>query len=75
MINLLYLTFGENIENHYQANFSILSFLKESQKINSITVITDRPMFYNRYKEKVDVIEVNEQRLLSCWQKNMCRVR
>jgi hypothetical protein len=67
MINLLYLTFGENIENHYQANFSILSFLKESQKINSITVITDRPMFYNRYKEKVDVIEVNEQ-MLSDWQ-------
>jgi hypothetical protein len=67
MLNLLYLTFGDNIENHYQANFSILSFLRDSKKINSINVVTDQPHYYSRYGEKIQIIEIDKQ-TLEHWQ-------
>lgn len=67
MLNLLYLTFGENIEIHYQANFSILSFLRSSEKINSINIITDQPHYYSRYSEKIQIIEIDKQKL-DLWQ-------
>lgn len=65
-MNLLYLTFGENINNHIQAHFSILSFLTYRQKINSINVITDRPDLYEDIKPYINVIKVDEK-ILNEW--------
>jgi len=65
-MNLLYLTFGPQIEIHYQANFSILSFLKDSQQIDSITVMTDAPAFYRRLVPHVRLI-VLDDKVLTDW--------
>lgn len=62
-MNIMYLTFGDNLKNHYQANFSILTFLKEKSKIDSITVFTDSPDFYKSLGDQINVIEIDEKRL------------
>jgi hypothetical protein len=62
-MNLLYITFGSRIEIHYQAHFSMLSFLKEFQQIDSITVITDAPAFYKRLAPHVRLIVIDDETL------------
>lgn len=37
LMNLLYLVFGPNINNHFQAHFSILSFLRHRTELGNIT--------------------------------------
>lgn len=44
-MNLLLLTFGDRVENHHQAVFCALSFLKDP-RIGRVLVMTDRPHFY-----------------------------
>ncbi|QKG52207.1 hypothetical protein [Hymenobacter sp. BRD67] len=55
-MRLLYLVFGNTIQNHFQANFSILSFLrKNSHFLTGITVITDAPDLYQHLASIVTV--------------------
>jgi hypothetical protein len=65
-MDLLFLTFGPNIKNHYQANFCILSFLKQREQVNSINIYTDHPEFYTHLSQFVNVVQVTEQ-LLQEW--------
>ncbi|MHA6246577.1 hypothetical protein ACXYMU_01465 [Pontibacter sp. CAU 1760] len=60
-MNVLFLTFGDNIQNHYQANFAILSLLKDKSGINRIYVYTDRPQYYSRYLDYVQVVPISEE--------------
>lgn len=63
-MNLVLLSFGSKIENHYQAAFSILSFLVKDE-IEKVIVVTDNPEFYNLFKDKVEIIAINDQELES----------
>lgn len=65
-MNLLYLVFGQNINNHIEAHFSIYSFLTQGEKINTINVVTDYPDFYTDFKNYINVIEVDEK-ILNDW--------
>lgn len=65
-MRLILLTFGEKLENHYQAAFSILSFL-QSPAVNGITVVTDKPDFYRYFGQKISLLEVGQERLRK-WQ-------
>lgn len=62
-MDLLFLTFGPNIKNHYQANFCILSFLKQREQVNSINIYTDHPEFYTRLGDLVNVVPVTDAQL------------
>ncbi|WP_114781393.1 hypothetical protein [Botryobacter ruber] len=62
-MNLLYLTFGPYIKNHYQANFSILSFLQHRQEVRSIYVYTDYPAYYQHLGGHVQVVTISEAQL------------
>ena len=42
-MHLIYLVFGTNVRNHFQANFSMLSFLRQPAGLAGITVVTDAP--------------------------------
>ena len=44
-MNLLLLTFGDNTDNHQQAVFAALSFMRDPH-IRRVLVVTDRPDFY-----------------------------
>jgi hypothetical protein len=67
-MQLLYLVFGNNIQNHFQANFSILSFLRQGQSILSgITVVTDAPDFYQHLSQHVTVQAIDAATLTE-WQ-------
>lgn len=66
MMNLLLLTFGERLENHYQAAFSILSYLKDPL-LKRVIVITDYPEFYRFFEQRIEIIEINSS-TLSNWQ-------
>lgn len=57
-MNIVYLVFGEELINHVQANFSILSMLTQKEEINSINIVTDNPKFYNFLSGVVNVIKV-----------------
>ncbi|OOF39225.1 hypothetical protein BKK49_08380 [Rodentibacter rarus] len=61
-MNLLLLTFGQKLENHYQAAFCILTFLKDPQ-IKKIIIVTDYPAFYDFLGNKVKIISINEKTL------------
>ncbi|WP_386698022.1 hypothetical protein [Lonepinella sp. MS14436] len=65
-MNLTLLTFGERLENHYQACFAILTFLRDPQ-IEKVIVITDRPDFYRVFGDRIEFIEIN-QTTLQKWQ-------
>jgi hypothetical protein len=41
LMNIVYLVFGEELSNHIQANFSILSMLTQKEEIDSINIVTD----------------------------------
>lgn len=62
-MNLLYVTFGDNLQNHIQANFSIYSFLTQAGQVDTINVVTDRPEFYASLGDKLNVIQVSEKTL------------
>ncbi|OOF43711.1 hypothetical protein [Rodentibacter trehalosifermentans] len=68
-MNLLLLTFGQKQENHYQAVFCILTFLKDSQ-IKNIIMITDYPEFYRFLGDKVRIISIDENTLADWKGKN-----
>ncbi|UTF61606.1 hypothetical protein [Gilvimarinus sp. DA14] len=61
-LQLMLLTFGPNIKNHYQACFCILSFLKDPLK-PAVTVYTDRPEFYRCFEGQVDLVVVDQVQL------------
>ena len=65
-MNILYIVFGQNYNNHLQASFSIYSFLACNSDINSINVVTDSPEFYTHLHSQVQIIPVDEQ-LLNKW--------
>jgi hypothetical protein len=62
-MNLLYITFGNNLAIHTQAAFSIYSFLCNKKEINSINIITDAPQYYLHLKDDVKVTPVTEDQL------------
>ncbi|WP_245174257.1 hypothetical protein [Gallibacterium genomosp. 3] len=59
-MNLVLLSFGTKIENHYQAAFSILSFLAK-KAVERVIVVTDNPYFYRIFNDRVEIIDVNEE--------------
>ncbi|WP_046245829.1 hypothetical protein [Hymenobacter terrenus] len=59
-MQLLYLVFGANVKNHFQANFSILSFLRQGEALSGITVVTDAPGFYQHLAGHVTVLPIDE---------------
>ncbi|EIJ71834.1 hypothetical protein [Pasteurella bettyae] len=65
-MNLVLLTFGERLENHYQACFSILSFLKDPN-IKNVIIVTDRADFYQFLNGQVKFIHINQQTIKE-WQ-------
>ena len=58
-MHLVFLVFGTNVRNHFQANFSMLSFLKQPEKLAGITVVTDAPAFYRHLAAHVQVMAVD----------------
>jgi hypothetical protein len=57
-MDIIFLTFGPNIRNHYQANFCILSLLKVQDQFNVINVLTDYPEFYRRLGDRVRIVPI-----------------
>lgn len=66
-MQLLYLVFGTNIQNHFQAHFSMLTFLRQGQGELLITVITDAPEFY-RHLGAAITVQVVDQATLREWE-------
>jgi hypothetical protein len=58
-MNILYLVFGENQQNHAQAYFSICSFLGQMDAHDRVYVMTDAPDFYERLSGKIEVLIIN----------------
>lgn len=58
-MNLLYLVFGESVRNHFQAQFSILSFLRHRTGLGGVTVVTDAPEFYRHLAGHVTVLPID----------------
>ncbi|MBT9393367.1 hypothetical protein KLP40_09350 [Hymenobacter sp. NST-14] len=57
-MHLLYIVFGNAAANHFQAHFSMLSFLRQPQGLDGITVVTDAPEFYHHAADYVSVLPV-----------------
>ena len=66
-MNILYLVFGKNQQNHAQAYFSICSFLNQMEDSDRVFVMTDAPDFYKRLDEWVNILEINQE-YLTTWQ-------
>jgi hypothetical protein len=66
-MQLLYLVFGTNIQNHFQAHFSILTFLRQGQGELCITVMTDAPEFYRHLGDAI-AVQVVEAATLREWE-------
>lgn len=71
-MQLLYLVFGANVKNHFQATFSILTFLRQavspvSQSKLAVTVLTDAPEYYHHLAAHITVVPLTEKTLRE-WQ-------
>jgi hypothetical protein len=66
-MQLLYLVFGTNIQNHFQAHFSILTFLRQGQDELRIIVMTDAPEYY-RHLGAAITVEVIAAATLREWE-------
>jgi len=64
-MNLLYITFGNNVAIHLQAAFSIYSFLAGKTPYSTINIVTDNPAYYQHLSEKVIIIPVTAAELKS----------
>ena len=64
-MDLLLLSFGTRLENHYQAAFSILSFLARPG-IERVFVLTDAPRFYAQFGARIEILPIDEA-LMSQW--------
>ncbi len=64
-MDLLLLSFGTRLENHYQAAFSILSFLARPG-IERVFVVTDAPRFYAQFGARIEILPIDEA-LMSQW--------
>lgn len=64
-MDLLLLSFGTRLENHYQAAFSILSFLARPG-IERIFVLTDAPRFYAQFDARIEILPIDEA-LMNQW--------
>lgn len=62
-MNILYLVFGENQQNHAQAYFSICSFLGQMDAHDRVYVMTDAPDFYERLNGKIEILTINKTQL------------
>jgi len=62
-MNVLYLVFGENQQNHAQAYFSICSFLGHMDANDRVYVMTDAPNFYERLNGRIDILTINKTQL------------
>lgn len=62
-MNLLYITFGENVLVHSQAAFSVYSFLAHKQHVHSVTILTDAPQYYTHLKDVAHVVPVTKATL------------
>ncbi len=66
-MHLLYLVFGPNIQNHFHAHFSVLTFLRQGQAALKITVMTDTPAYYRHLGAAV-AVQALDQDMLREWQ-------
>lgn len=67
-MNLIYIVFGQNFNNHLQANFSILSFLSGKNSADKIYVMTDDDKYYKDVvNQGVEIILVTQEQL-QIWQ-------
>ncbi len=58
-MNLLYIVFGTKERYHYEAIFSILSFLAKNKGIEHIFVYTDAPNFYKCLDTKITIKKID----------------
>ena len=58
-MHLLFLTFGNQLQNHIQGAFCMYSFLRQQRHIDSINIITDAPAFYNHLSSVVNILPVD----------------
>ena len=64
-VDLLLMSFGSRLDNHYQAAFSILSFLARPG-IERVFVATDAPRFYAQFGTRIEILPIDEA-LMSQW--------
>lgn len=68
-MNIVLLAFGDNLLYHIQAYFCILSLLKYRDEEDTITLYTDAPKYYNRFKGYATVIELTDS-MITEWMKD-----
>lgn len=67
-MNLIYIVFGQNFNNHLETNFSIISFLARKNSVDKIYVMTDDDQYYQQaVSQGVEIILVTPEQLKS-WQ-------
>ncbi|MEH0153850.1 hypothetical protein V6R21_06860 [Limibacter armeniacum] len=66
-MNILYLVFGDNIQNHKQANFSIYTFLLQKDFVDHIIIVTDAPSYYSHLKDSRVIVKSVDEQTLNDW--------
>lgn len=58
-MNIVYLVFGNNIENYQQAHFSIYTALLFKNAGDRIVVVTDNTQLFNSFGNHIETISIN----------------
>jgi len=59
----MYLTFGEKIDYHVQAYFSMLSFHRQTAEGDHIVMVTTAPHLYKRASAFADVLSIDDKKV------------
>jgi hypothetical protein len=58
-MHLLFLSFGNKLSSHVQANFALYSFLRQQRHYDSVSVMTDAPEWYNQLSNHINVLTID----------------
>lgn len=66
-MNIVYLVFGNNMDNYQQAYFSIYTAFARKNTEDRIIVVTEDPSLFRFFEDKIDIIPINKE-LIKEWE-------
>jgi len=59
-MNIVYLVFGNNLDNYQQAYFSMYTALARKNMDDKIIVVTEDPSLFNFFEDKIEIVPINK---------------
>lgn len=60
-MNIVYLVFGNNLDNYQQVYFSMYTAIARKNNVDRIIVVAENPSLFNSFEDNIEVIPINHE--------------